>query len=147
MSWCVWLVLAALSTIDLFFSPSGFALTPEEVLKLKAAGVSDETIQLMIQKEQEDKVPAEMRQQGYATDQMGTWKLKDGRTIHSTGKRQRPLHFPTEYPPPPPYLPQISPYVFFPPNSSPPPPISPERQQSPREPVPQTPPPLAPSPY
>jgi hypothetical protein len=91
------------------------ALTPEEVLKLKAAGVSDETIQLMIKQEREQRVPPAMVEQGYATDRMGTWKLKDGRTITSTGKRQLPLHYPTEYPPPSPYLPNIYPYVVTPP--------------------------------
>ena len=42
-----------------------WALTPDEVIKLKKAGVSDETIRLMIQQEQN---PA---------DQMGTREVKD----------------------------------------------------------------------
>ncbi|MBI3303440.1 MAG: hypothetical protein HYZ72_15360, partial [Deltaproteobacteria bacterium] len=115
MSRAVFLVPIAVLVASLFCGASAFALTPEEVLKLKAAGVSDETIQMMLQKELDDKVSSDTVEQGYATEHMGTWKLKDGRTIHSTGKRQLPLHYPTEYPPPPPYAPQIYPYVVLPP--------------------------------
>jgi hypothetical protein len=116
MSRPVLLVLTSAFIVSLLYGAAGFALTPEEVLKLKAAGVSDETIQLMLQKEQDDKVSTGAVEQGYATDHMGTWKLQDGRTIHSTGKRQLPLGYPTEYPPPSPYSPQIYPYVVVPPH-------------------------------
>jgi hypothetical protein len=92
-----WLVL--LSSVSL---PS-FALTPEEVLQLKAAGVSEETIQLMLETERDRKLSPSLLEQEYATERMGTWHLRDGRTIHSTGKRQLPLHYPTEYPPISPY--------------------------------------------
>jgi hypothetical protein len=91
------------------------ALTPEEVLKLKKAGVSDETIQLMLEQEHDRRIPSDMVEQGYATDRIGTWKLYDGRTITSTGKRQLPLHYPTEYPPSAPYTPNVYPYVVTPP--------------------------------
>jgi hypothetical protein len=103
-----WLLL--LSSVSL---PS-FALTPEEVLQLKAAGVSEETIQLMLENARDRKLSPSLLEQEYATEHMGTWHLRDGRTIHSTGKRQLPLHYPTEYPPPPPYAPYISPYVVAP---------------------------------
>jgi hypothetical protein len=91
------------------------ALTPEEILKLKAAGVSEKTIQLLLQQDQEKKIPPSLVEQGYATDNIGTSHLKDGRTITSTGKRQLPLHYPTEYPPISPYGPQIYPYIAAPP--------------------------------
>jgi len=109
------LVLVTLVFGLLGLNGATYALSPEEVLKLKAAGVSEETIQLMLRSESEHKVSADKLEQGYATDHMGTWKLRDGRTITSTGKRQLPLHYPTEYPPPSPYAPYVYPYVNVPP--------------------------------
>ena len=114
MSALAWLALIVLVANLPWATSPVLALTPEEVLKLKAAGVSEETLQLMLQNEKEDKIPEDMREQGYATDHMGTWKLKDGRTITATGKRQLPLHYPTEYPPPSPYAPYIYPHIGFP---------------------------------
>ena len=111
----IWLVQLSIIGALLLGSSTTFSLTPEEVLKLKAAGVSEATIQLMLQKEQENKIPAKTLEQGYATDHMGTWKLQDGRTITSTGKRQLPLDYPTAYPPYSPYPPNIYPYVVGPP--------------------------------
>lgn len=112
------------------------ALTPEEILKLKKAGVSEKTIQMMLEQERDRQIPPNMTEQGYATDHPGTWKLQDGRTITSTGKRQLPLHYPTEYPPPAPYAPDISPYIFTPPRSGgplvPPPHSSPRKVTEPR---------------
>jgi hypothetical protein len=136
MSHPFWLVLVALVLTLLGINGEVCALTPEEVLKLKAAGVSEETIQLMLRNESENKVSADKLEQGYATDLMGTWKLRDGRTITSTGKRQLPLHYPTEYPPPSPYAPYVYPYIDFPvgkarPRSSPVQPHSPEIQENP----------------
>lgn len=111
----IWLVQFSLLG-SLFLGASiAFSLTPDEVLKLKAAGVSETTIQLMLQKEQENKIPSRTLEQGYATEHMGTWKLQDGRTITSTGKRQLPLDYPTAYPPESPYAPNIYPYVMTPP--------------------------------
>jgi hypothetical protein len=50
----IWLV--QLSIIGASWgSSTTFSFTPAEVLKLKAAGVSEATIQLMLQKEQENK--------------------------------------------------------------------------------------------
>ncbi len=117
MSRSIWPVLFCLVSLLVFSANITFALTPEEVLKLKKAGVSEETIQMMLEQEHERQVPPNMIEQDYATDRPGTWKLKDGRTITSTGKRQLPLHYPTDYPPPAPYSPDISPYILTPPLS------------------------------
>ena len=111
----IWLVQFSLIAALFLGANAAFSLTPEEVLKLKAAGVSEPTIQLMLQKEQEDKISSRTLEQGYATEHMGTWKLQDGRTITSTGKRQLPLDYPTAYPPDSPYAPNIYPYVVSPP--------------------------------
>jgi hypothetical protein len=111
MSLRLWLALLSLTIVLLIGKNQAGALTPEEVLKLKQAGVSDETIQMMIEQEQERRIPSNMIEQGYATDHPGSWKLRDGRTITSTGKRQLPLPYPTEYP----VAPNIYPYVVTPP--------------------------------
>ena len=55
-------------------SPS-FALTVEEILSLKKAGVSEETLQMLLEREREDKLTAQ---------RAGTWKLGDGRTFYTT---------------------------------------------------------------
>src|SRR5581483_399731 len=114
MNKMIWLVQLLGIGVLASWGSASFALTPEEILKLKAAGVSEETIQLLLQKEQEEQIPASTVEQGYATDHMGAWKLKDGRTITSTGKRRLPLHYPTDYPPPSPYMPYMYPYVTAP---------------------------------
>lgn len=67
------------------------ALTAEEVLQLKQAGVSDETIQKMLddesQKRQQDGPPnAAMQDQKFANDNIGSWTTSDGRVVLSTGK-------------------------------------------------------------
>jgi len=58
-----------------------YALTPQQVIDLKKAGVSDKTIQIMIEQEEKAKDP-------YAT--MGTKEIKDKDgntvTIYTTGK-------------------------------------------------------------
>jgi hypothetical protein len=51
------------------------ALTVEEILSLKKAGVSEETIQMLIEREREDRAMA-LR--------AGTWKTGDGRVVYST---------------------------------------------------------------
>ena len=62
-----------------------YALTPQQVIDLKKAGVSDKTIQIMIEQEEKAKDP-------YAT--MGTKEIKDkdGNTviIYTTGKSSDP---------------------------------------------------------
>jgi hypothetical protein len=88
-------------------------LTPDEVLKLRAAGVSDETIQKMIdaQSAQPQGVPQSMVEQDYASHHIGTWNMPDGSVVLSTGKDRQPGFDPT--------LPQsnqypinVYPYVF-----------------------------------
>jgi len=71
-------------TIVLFLPLISFALTVDEVIKLKKAGVSDETIQLMIQQEmQEEKLSDPYKNMG-----VRTIEEPDGRsaTIYSTGE-------------------------------------------------------------
>jgi len=131
MSFPFWLVLIFLSSSLLCPTSTARALTPEEILKLKEAGVSEETLQLMLRNERENKISADKLEQGYVTDHRGTWKLKDGRTITSTGKRRLPLHYLTEYPPVSPYAPYIYPHIGLPTDgiwqrSTPPPVRSPE---------------------
>ncbi|OPY90396.1 MAG: hypothetical protein A4E72_00672 [Syntrophus sp. PtaU1.Bin208] len=75
------IIISAVFLCALFTANSGCALTPEQVIALKKAGVSDRTIQLMIQQE-EAKDP-------YAT--MGTREVqdRDGKKliINTTGYR------------------------------------------------------------
>jgi len=65
------------------FTGTAYSLTADEVRALKKAGVSDETIQIMLQQEREAKA------QG-PHDQMGVREIKDnaGNTyiVYSTGK-------------------------------------------------------------
>ena len=65
------------------FSGTGYSLTAEEVLALKKAGVSDDTIQIMLRQEQEG------RNRG-AHDAMGVREIRDpqGNTyiVYSTGQ-------------------------------------------------------------
>ena len=77
------IVLAAI----FFFLPQlSFSLTVEEVIKLKKAGVSDETIQLMIQQEMQREDLADPYKN------IGVRKIKkpDGKssTIYSTGETE-----------------------------------------------------------
>lgn len=69
------------------------ALTAEEVLQLKQAGVSDDTIQDMLQNERQkeqqkaaDAPSAAMEQDKFANDHIGSWTTSDGRVVLSTGK-------------------------------------------------------------
>jgi len=63
--------------------PVSLALTPEQVIALKKAGVSEETIRLMIGQEREAK-------QANSYDTFGREEIKDGRgntvIIYSTGR-------------------------------------------------------------
>ena len=56
-------------------APAADALTVAEILALKKAGVSEETLQMLIERERDEKLMA-LR--------AGTWKLSDGRTVYST---------------------------------------------------------------
>jgi hypothetical protein len=143
MSLLLWLVQFSFVCLLVLHTDFVFALTPEEVLKLKAAGVSEETIQMMLKKEQDAQIPAAMREQGYATEHMGTWELPNGHTITSTGKRRQPPPYSTAYPYQTPYAPDIYPYLAvpapgghhpFPPSSSHPTPHQPHTPPAPRSP-------------
>jgi hypothetical protein len=98
------------------------ALTAEEVLKLREAGVSDETIQQMLANEraQADQQGAteQMQQQKFANDNIGTWNTSDGRVVLSTGRADpdKDVFDPT-VPQENPYPMSIYPYVF--PNAGP----------------------------
>jgi flagellar basal body-associated protein FliL len=63
-----------------------YALTPEQIVRLKEAGVEDKTIQLMIQQERE----VQAREREEVVDLPGTREIKDGTgssaVIYSTGK-------------------------------------------------------------
>jgi len=88
-----------------------WALSAEEVLQLKQAGVSDATIQQMLENERlkddqqnpppqraDDDVPnAAMQEQKFANDHIGTWNTSDGRVVLSTGRAdpQRDVFDPT----------------------------------------------------
>jgi len=60
-----------------------YALTPDQIIKLKKAGVSDKTIQMMLQQEKEAK-------EANPYDQIGMREIKDKDgnvvTIYSTGR-------------------------------------------------------------
>jgi exopolysaccharide biosynthesis predicted pyruvyltransferase EpsI len=60
-----------------------YALTPDQVIQLKKAGVSDETIHIMLQQERDAK-------EANPYDQMGVRDIKDREgntiTIYSTGR-------------------------------------------------------------
>jgi hypothetical protein len=79
------------------------ALTADEVLQLKQAGVSDATIQQMLQNEnlkeqrQQQDTPAAMQEQKFANDHIGSWNTSDGRVVLSTGRAdpQRDVFDPT----------------------------------------------------
>lgn len=69
------------------------ALTADEILQLKQAGVSDDTIQDMLQNERmkqqqkaADAPSAAMEQDKFANDHIGSWTTSDGRVVLSTGK-------------------------------------------------------------
>lgn len=69
------------------------ALTIDDIIKLKKAGVSDETIQMLINQEQERSLEAK-KPSAESNKTMGTWEVKDpdGRqaTIYTTGVGQDP---------------------------------------------------------
>jgi hypothetical protein len=68
--------------INIFLSPC-YALTPDQIIKLKKAGVSDKTIQMMLEQERD------ARQENPA-DQIGVREMKDREgnvvTVYSTGR-------------------------------------------------------------
>jgi hypothetical protein len=58
----------------LSFAPAN-ALTVDEIIKLKKAGVSDTTIELLIERDGSARAP-------------GTWRTKDGWIVHTTEVRE-----------------------------------------------------------
>jgi hypothetical protein len=70
-------------------------LTAEQVLELRRAGVSDETIQKMLEQGQTSgsTLPGPLQQQAEATSHIGSWNLPDGTRILSTGKSDLPNHY------------------------------------------------------
>lgn len=77
------MIVPAAFLCSLLWSFSCFALTPDQVIKLKKAGVSDKTIQMMIKQEEDTKDP---------TATMGIKEIKDndGNTvvIYTNGRSQ-----------------------------------------------------------
>jgi predicted lactoylglutathione lyase len=75
-------ILAGLLAVA-FFAGIGYALTPEQIIALKKAGVEDQTIRMMIQQERE-------AAQRNPADQIGRTEIKDkeGNSVilYSTGK-------------------------------------------------------------
>ena len=69
--------LTLLMTIG-FLSLSGVAqaLTVDEIIRLKRAGVSDSTIEMLIKGDGDSR-------------SAGTWKTKDGWIVHTTETRER----------------------------------------------------------
>jgi hypothetical protein len=64
------LTLVLLVSLSFIFDTAN-ALTVDEIIKLKQGGVSDETIQLLIRRDSDDRLS-------------GTWKTKEGSIVQST---------------------------------------------------------------
>ena len=60
------------------------ALTVDEVIRLKRAGVSDSTIELMLKGDGDSR-------------SAGVWKTKDGWIVHTTETRERPTYSDERY--------------------------------------------------
>lgn len=88
--------LARASLLLLLGAAGGSAesLTAEQVLELRKAGVSDATIQKMLdQGSSAGSLPGPLQQQAEATSHIGSWDLPDGTRVLSTGKSDMPNHF------------------------------------------------------
>jgi hypothetical protein len=68
-------IVIPLSALLLWSVAPAYALTVGEILSLKKAGVSEETIQMLLEREREERALA-LR--------AGTWKTGDGRVVYST---------------------------------------------------------------
>ena len=72
--------------VGVFVLCNAYALTPDQIIRLKKAGVSDQTIQMMLQQERE------ARQENPA-DSIGVREVKDKDgnvvTVYSTGRPSR----------------------------------------------------------
>ena len=78
----------AVFSICFLFDNNVTALTVDDIIKLKKAGVSDETIQMLIKIEHEEN--RELKESSHSRSmKMGTWEVKDpgGKeaTIYTTG--------------------------------------------------------------
>ena len=87
------LLLCGLPALLLCAARPARALTAEEIQQLKLSGVSDDTIQDMLQNERlkEQNKAAEapsaaMEQDKFVNDHIGSWTNSDGRVVLSTGK-------------------------------------------------------------
>ena len=91
--------------VSSFFAlSSANALTVDEIIKLKQTGVSDETIQMLIARDSDNR-PA------------STWKTKDGWIVHSTEMGGSRLYFDRAYQNPYPVVgsyPNAYPVVIYP---------------------------------
>jgi len=69
--------LVHLSALGLVLSAAGVGhgLTVDEIIALKKAGISEETIQRLLEREREEKLMSQ---------RAGAWKLADGRTVYTT---------------------------------------------------------------
>lgn len=81
-------------TALLLLATAADALTVAEILALKKAGVSDETLQMLIERERDEKI---------MVLRAGTWKLSDGRTVYATeglpnADAEPPVYMPCIYP-------------------------------------------------
>ena len=86
------LALALLASLAA--SAAAEPLTAEQVLQLRQAGVSNETIQKMLEQSSgTSKLPDNLQQQAEATDHIGAYDLPDGTHILSTGKSDLPNHY------------------------------------------------------
>jgi hypothetical protein len=87
--------VALWSTLAVAGAVGAEPLTADQVLELRKAGVSDETIQKMLEQSQgsTSTLPGPLQQQAEATSHIGTWNLPDGTRILSTGKSDLPNHY------------------------------------------------------
>jgi len=86
--------LYAVATALTLVTSAADGLTVAEILALKKAGVSEETLQMLLERERDEKIMA-LR--------AGTWKLSDGRTVYSTEglpnpEGEPPVYMPCIYP-------------------------------------------------
>jgi hypothetical protein len=108
------LVIAVAATVLAWAFDPARGLTADEVLKLRAAGVSNETIQKMIDSEsaqQPAPPPSDVVSEDYASHHIGTWDTPDGNVVLSTGKDRQPGFDPT-LPSSNQYPINVYPYVF-----------------------------------
>lgn len=77
-----------------------FSLTVDEILALKQAGVSEETIQMLLRQE---------REEGAAAERLGILRPRNGWIVHATPRTEWPEGYSTPYP----YPAFVYPFVEF----------------------------------